>query len=64
MGIATVTRQEAVREFGRGRVEGAEMVTLMRNDHFNAGQQEAHIGEKLWRFVPSQDQLNTMVQNR
>jgi hypothetical protein len=64
MGITTITREEALREFGRGRVEGAEMVTLMRNDRLNSGQQEAHIGEKCWRFVPSQDQLDTMVQNR
>jgi hypothetical protein len=64
MGITTVTREEALREFGGGRVEGAEMVTLMRNDRPNTGQQEAHIGEKMWRFVPSQDQLDFMVQNR
>jgi hypothetical protein len=64
MGRITVTREEALQEFGRGRVEGAEMVTLMRNDRPNSGQQEAYIGEKWWRFVPCQDQLDTMVQNR
>jgi uncharacterized ferritin-like protein (DUF455 family) len=64
MGRTTITKEDALREFGSGRVEGAEMVTLMRNDRHNTGQQEAYIGEKWWKFLPSQNQLDTMVQSR
>jgi hypothetical protein len=59
-----ITRKEAVQEFGSGRVEGAEMVILMRNDYPNSGEQVAYLGEKCWRFVPTRDQLNTMTSNR
>jgi len=62
--MTTITRAEAVQEFGSGRVEGAEMVILMRNDRPNMGEQVAHIGEKYWRFTPRQDQHDTMVANR
>jgi hypothetical protein len=64
MGRITVTREEALQEFGRGEVEAAEFKILMRNDRYNTGQQEAHKGEKWWRFIPSQDQLDDTVQNR
>jgi hypothetical protein len=62
--MTTVTREEALQEFGSDRIEGAEMVILMRSDRPNTGQQMAHIGEKWWRFVPTQDQLETMARNR
>jgi hypothetical protein len=62
--MTTITREEAVQEFGSGRVEGAEMMILLRNDRPNSGQQMAYIGEKWWRFVPRSDQLETMVANR
>lgn len=62
--MTTITRAEAIQEFGSERVEAAEMKILMRNDRPNMGEQIAYIGEKHWKFTPRRDQHDAMVDNR
>ena len=64
MEYRSVTRWEAIQEFGQDSVEGAEMVTLMRNDYYFTGVYTASINvngtKKMWRFEPTQKQLDTL----
>ncbi|MGD0832583.1 MAG: hypothetical protein ABR907_16745 [Terracidiphilus sp.] len=62
--MTTITREQALQEFGSDEVGGAELKILMQSDRLNTGQQMAHIGEKWWRFIPAQDQLETLARNR
>jgi hypothetical protein len=59
-----ITREEAVREFGRSEVDGAEMVILMRDSRYDTQSHTANIGDKHWTFTPRQEQLTWMVANR